>query len=169
MAIYCIWNVNGLDLEDGDRFMICHAFEGESVTLVEYELKATFESSIRDTFGGIEDQLMMLPAIRGLAEADDEEVRIDDGYLVLDAVELVEEVFEPVMENIADLIRDLLKLAGGNCKALFLLGEFESSQYMWKRAREEFELHVGVIRSPPRPELVISRGAVSVVLESYPR
>ena|SRR5690348_2852057 len=41
MAIYCVRETDQLDLRHGDRFMICYAPEGESVTLVMFEVSAS--------------------------------------------------------------------------------------------------------------------------------
>lgn len=131
------------------------------------QLKTEFESSIRDTFDGLKDQYLQLPDNGCWDEVGHEEVGIDDGYLALTVAEVMEEVFEHVLDNVASLIWDLLRRVSRNCKALLLLGESVSCQYIGKRVRGEFELHIGVIASPPPPELAISRGAVYAVLESW--
>lgn len=84
------------------------------------------------------------------------------------ATELREDVFEPVVMDVLDLIRDMLQHAGGDGMwALFVLGEFGSIRYMWKRMREEFEHQVGMIYSPPNPELAISNRAGYAGLRFY--
>ncbi|OAQ25471.1 hypothetical protein K457DRAFT_116537 [Linnemannia elongata AG-77] len=224
MAIYCVRETDQLDLRHGDRFMICYAPEGESVTLVMFEVSASthdgwvrqlkevarsfgpscgsdfvdanmerllerrlrkyrdiisadhwedimyhFAEEIRRYFDGQKDQLMLLPATllaqRGI-EVDNEEAGIDNGYMVFEAANMKDEVFEPVVKDVLTLIGTLLELAGKSCKALFLLGEFGSSEYVQRRVREEFENKAGMISCPPRWDLAISRGAVYAVLDS---
>ncbi|KAH7032550.1 hypothetical protein BKA57DRAFT_497464 [Linnemannia elongata] len=224
MAIYCVRETDQLDLRHGDRFMICYAPEGESVTLVMFEVSASthdgrvrqlkevarsfgpscgsdfvdanmerllerrlrkyrdiisadhwedimhhFAEEIRRYFDGQKDQLMLLPATllaqRGI-EVDNEEARIDNGYMVFEAANMKDEVFEPVVKDVLTLIGALLELAGKNCRALFLLGEFGSSEYVQRRVREEFENKAEMISCPPRWDLAISRGAVYAVLDS---
>ncbi|KAG0301880.1 hypothetical protein BGZ97_002576 [Linnemannia gamsii] len=220
MAVYSARKACQLDLRDGDRFMIRHAPEGESVTLVVYEVGKTagracemkevassfsplcgpdfldanmerllerrlrkyrdiipargwqnfmyyFNHTIRKQFDGAEDQHLQLPTLKGL-NTDDEEAGINGGYMVLTAVELREDVFESVVTDVLDLIRDVLLRSGGDCmRALFVLGEFGSTRYMWKRMREEFEHQVGMIYSPLSPELAIASGAVCLGLGLY--
>ncbi|KAF9149607.1 hypothetical protein BG015_008587 [Linnemannia schmuckeri] len=220
MAIYSLhMTADDNDLE-GDRFMLCHAPEGESVTLVVYEVTksvgqtqqleevarnfgpscgsdflaanmerlverklrnyrhiitadewegfmATFEMSIRSTFDGVEDQFLHVDTLAE-SEISDKEAGVDDeGYLVLSAAELKDDVFEPVVVDVVELIQDMLQRGGRNCKALFMLGEFGSSQYMWERIKQEFYSQIAFISRPPRPELAISRGAVFAGLDSY--
>ena len=134
-----------------------------------------FTDILRGHFDGQEDQFLQLPArfLELLAEkgfgTEDEEAGIDDGYMILSAVDMKDEVFERVVKDVLALIRKLLKPFGGSCMAVFLLGEFGSSTYVQKRVREEFEDQVGMISCPPRAELAISRGAVYAALDSYTR
>jgi hypothetical protein len=218
MAIYALRQTAwGEDLEELDQFLLCHAPEGESVTLVVYEISksvgrvqqlrevirsfgpscgsdfldanmerlierklrnyrhiipasdweammASFETGIRSIFDGLEDQFVHIPS---LEEIDDEEVGLADGYLVLTATEMREDVFEPVVVDVVGLMRDMLQRGGRYYKALFMLGEFGSSQYMWGRIKQEFDSQVAFVGRPPRPELAISRGAVYAGLDSY--
>ncbi|KAG0266596.1 hypothetical protein BG011_001785 [Mortierella polycephala] len=108
--------------------------------------------------------LMELPAHRCFDDLEDPEaIGIDDGYLVLSAAELKENVFEPVVKDVLSLIQEQLTLAR-NCSAIFLVGGFGSSNYLFSRVNAQFSSQVPLISIPPRPELAVVRGAVCVGL-----
>jgi hypothetical protein len=127
-------------------------------------MMTSFETGIRSIFDGLEDQFVHIPS---LEEIDDEGVGVADGYLILTAIEMREDVFEPVVVDVVGLMRDMLQRGGRDCKAFFMLGEFGSSQYMWGRKKQEFDSQVAFIGRPPRPELAISHGAVYAGLDSF--
>ncbi|KAG0282105.1 Heat shock 70 kDa protein 12A, partial [Linnemannia gamsii] len=110
------------------------------------------------------DQFLQLPANRCFDDLEDPEaVGIDDGYLVLTAAELKENVFEPVVKDVLSLIQEQLTQAK-DCAAIFLVGGFGSSNYLYSRVKAQFSSQVGLISIPPRPELAVVRGAVCVGL-----
>ncbi|KAF9275437.1 hypothetical protein BGZ88_002332 [Linnemannia elongata] len=120
----------------------------------------TFADVIKRQFDGLEDQFFQLPANRCFDDLEDPEaVGIDDGYLVLTAAELKENVFEPVIKDVLSLIREQLTLAK-DCGAIFLVGGFGSSNYLYSRVKAQFSSQVGLISIPPLPELAVVRGAV---------
>ncbi|KAF9356008.1 hypothetical protein BGX26_005836 [Mortierella sp. AD094] len=124
----------------------------------------TFADVIKPQFDGIEDQFLQLPANRCFEDLEDPDaIGIDDGYLVLSAVELKEHVFEPVVKDVLTLIQEQLTQSR-NCSAIFMVGGFGSSNYLYSRAKAQFGNQVGLISIPPRPELAVVRGAVCVGL-----
>ncbi|CAO3571550.1 unnamed protein product [Mortierella alpina] len=124
----------------------------------------TFADVIKPQFDGLEDQFLQLPANRCFDDLEDPEaVGIDDGYLVLTAAELKENVFEPVVKDVLSLIQEQLTQAK-DCAAIFLVGGFGSSNYLYSRVKAQFSNQVGLISIPPRPELAVVRGAVCVGL-----
>ncbi|KAF9366694.1 MAG: hypothetical protein J3Q66DRAFT_322754 [Benniella sp.] len=124
----------------------------------------TFADVIKPQFDGLEDQFLQLPANRCFDDLEDPEaVGIDDGYLVLTAAELKENVFEPVVKDVLSLIQEQLTQAK-DCAAIFLVGGFGSSNYLYSRVKTQFGGQVGLISIPPRPELAVVRGAVCVGL-----
>ncbi|KAG0076510.1 Heat shock 70 kDa protein 12A [Linnemannia elongata] len=127
----------------------------------------TFADVIKSQFDGLEDQYFLLPANRCFEDLEDPKaVGIDDGYLVLTAAELKENVFEPVIEDVLSLIQEQLTQAK-DCGAIFLVGGFGSSTYLSTRVNAQFSSQVGLISIPPLPELAVVRGAVYAIL--YPR
>ncbi|KAG0367020.1 hypothetical protein BGX24_003440 [Mortierella sp. AD032] len=120
----------------------------------------TFADTIKPQFDGLEDQFLLLPANRCFDDLEDfEAVCIEDGYLVLTAAELKENVFEPVIKDVLSLIQEQLTLAKV-CGAIFLVGGFGSSSYLYSRVKAQFSGQVGLISIPPCPELAVVRGAV---------
>ncbi|KAK5805635.1 hypothetical protein F5H01DRAFT_283208 [Linnemannia elongata] len=119
-----------------------------------------FADSIKPRFDGLEDQFLQLPANRCFEDLEDPEAAdIDDGYLVLTAAELKENVFEPVIKDVLSLIQEQLTQAK-DCGAIFLVGGFGSSNYLYSRVKAQFSSQVGLIFIPPCPELAVVRGAV---------
>ncbi|KAG0287386.1 hypothetical protein BGZ97_007115 [Linnemannia gamsii] len=120
----------------------------------------TFADVIKPQFDGLEDHFLQLPANRCFYDLEDPEaLGIDDGYLVLTAAELKENVFEPVVKDVLSLIQEQLTLAK-DCGAIFLVGGFGSSNYLFSRVKAKFSSQVGLISIPPCPELAVVRGAV---------
>lgn len=88
-----------------------------------------------------------------------EAIGLDDAVLCLPAQELKDMVFEPVIREILDLIREQLRQSP-RCDAIFLVGGFGTSNYLHQRVEQEFGHLVGTVAMPPRAELAVVRGAV---------
>ncbi|KAF9912506.1 hypothetical protein EC991_010593 [Linnemannia zychae] len=124
------------------------------------DLVDSFADVIKPQFDGLEDQFLLLPANRCFEDFEDPEaIGIDDGYLVLTAAELKEKVFDPVIKDVLSLIQEQLNRAV-DCGAIFLVGGFGASNYLYSRVKAEFSNQVGLISVPPRLELAVVRGAV---------
>ncbi|KAI8366657.1 uncharacterized protein BYT42DRAFT_600580 [Radiomyces spectabilis] len=120
----------------------------------------TFVEAIKPQFDGEEEQFLPLPASLGLGDVDDPDAGIEDGHLHLPAQELREHVFEPVIRQVLKLIDDQLQQSHIMLDAIFLVGGFGQSVYLYRRVREIFQHRVGFIGVPPRGELAVVRGAV---------
>ncbi|ORE03392.1 hypothetical protein BCV72DRAFT_32461 [Rhizopus microsporus var. microsporus] len=119
----------------------------------------TFINVIKPDFDGVEDHFLDLPASMGLGDLSDPDIGLDNGSLCLPAEELRDYVFEPVIRQVLDLIRGQLAQSP-NLEAIFLVGGFGQSNYLFRRVEEEFANQVGMIGVPPRGELAVVRGAV---------
>ncbi|KAI8049127.1 uncharacterized protein B0P05DRAFT_500133 [Gilbertella persicaria] len=119
----------------------------------------TFVNVIKPDFDGVEDHFLDLPASMGLGDLTDNEIGLDNGSLCLPAEELREYVFEPVIRQVLDLIRGQLQQSP-QLEAIFLVGGFGQSNYLFRRVEDEFANQVGMIGVPPRGELAVVRGAV---------
>jgi hypothetical protein len=110
-------------------------------------------------FDGYEDHFLQLPASMGLGDLTDEEIGLENGSLHLPAEELRDYVFEPVVSQVLTLIDGQLNQSP-NLEAIFLVGGFGQSNYLFRRVEEVFASRVGMIGVPPRGELAVVRGAV---------
>ncbi|RUP50449.1 hypothetical protein BC936DRAFT_139040 [Jimgerdemannia flammicorona] len=118
-----------------------------------------FVDLIKPQFDGVDDQFLQLPAAMNLEELTNEAIGLEDGVLCLTAAELKSEVFEPVIRDVLTLIEEQLRKAN-SLQAIFLVGGFGTSNYLFERAHQSFASRVGLISVPPRGELAITRGAV---------
>lgn len=95
----------------------------------------------------------------GLGDLTDDSIGLDNGCLLLPARELCHEVFEPVVSQVLTLIGNQLQQSP-NLEAIFLVGGFGQSNYLFRRVEDIFADKVGMIGVPPRGELAVVRGAV---------
>ncbi|KAG1146232.1 hypothetical protein G6F37_011918 [Rhizopus arrhizus] len=119
----------------------------------------TFVELIKPQFDGVEDQFITLPASMNLASLNNPDIGLEDGMLCLTAAELKKDVFEPVIKEVLNLCEEQLQKAQ-RLEAIFLVGGFGSSNYLFERVQEEFGSRVGLVAVPPRCELAVVRGAV---------
>ncbi len=71
---------------------------------------------------------------------DDEEARLDSGFLILTAAE-IKDIFEPVVKEVCDLVQgqvDGLRNKGGIVSGIVLVGGFGQSEYLYKRLKGHF-------------------------------
>lgn len=71
---------------------------------------------------------------------DDEEARLDSGFLILTAAE-IKDIFEPVVKEVCDLVQgqvDELRHKGGIVSGIVLVGGFGQSEYLYKRLKGHF-------------------------------
>ncbi|KAI8065127.1 hypothetical protein BC940DRAFT_304851 [Gongronella butleri] len=118
-----------------------------------------FVDLIKPQFDGMEDQFITLPASMNLESLTNPTIGLEDGVLCITAAELKQEVFEPVIKEVLALIEDQL-IKAGSLQAVFLVGGFGSSNYLFERVHQEFSGRVGLVAVPPRCELAVVRGAV---------
>ncbi|KAG2235179.1 hypothetical protein BDF21DRAFT_425285 [Thamnidium elegans] len=119
----------------------------------------TFVNVVKPDFDGVEDHFLDLPASMGLGDLTDADIGLDNGSLCLPAEELRDYVFEPVIRQVLDLIKGQLAQSP-QLEAIFLVGGFGQSNYLFRRVEDEFANQVGMIGVPPRGELAVVRGAV---------
>ncbi|ORZ06187.1 hypothetical protein BCR42DRAFT_427305 [Absidia repens] len=119
----------------------------------------TFVDLIKPQFDGVEDQFISLPASMNLESLTNPAIGLEDGMLCITAQELKQDVFEPVIKEVLALIEDQL-IKAGTMQAIFLVGGFGSSNYLFERVHQEFSGRVGLVAVPPRCELAVVRGAV---------
>jgi hypothetical protein len=119
----------------------------------------TFINIIKPEFDGSEDHFLDLPASMGLGDLTDESIGLENGSLHLPAYELCNQIFEPVVSQVLELI-DIQLRQSPQLEAIFLVGGFGQSNYLFRRVEDAFADKVGMIGVPPRGELAVVRGAV---------
>lgn len=104
---------------------------------------------LKPSFDGTEDQYLELPMNAGLTEHTMPSIGLGEGMLRFSLEELKAKVYEPVVREVLELVHKQ-KAEVPNLKAIFMVGGFGSSQYLYSRVHEEFDpLNIKVI-SPPR-------------------
>ncbi|KAH9908120.1 actin-like ATPase domain-containing protein [Xylariomycetidae sp. FL2044] len=96
-----------------------------------------FEEFVKRNFNEDEHQEVNVP-FPGLP--DDEEARLDCGFLALSAAE-VKDIFEPVVKEVCDLVQgqvDGLRSKGGIVSGIVLVGGFGQSDYLYRRLKTHF-------------------------------
>ncbi|CAO3633945.1 unnamed protein product [Cunninghamella blakesleeana] len=116
-----------------------------------------FINIIKPEFDGLEDHFIDLPGSMGLI--NDTTIGVDNGCLHLPVNELLLYIFDPIVNQVLDLIEHQLQQSP-ILEALFLVGGFGQSNYLFRRIEEKFAHRVGMIGVPPRGELAVVRGAV---------
>lgn len=89
----------------------------------------------------------------------------DDNYLLLEPSELRDLVFHPVLKRVVQLVREQLAQVDRFVQAIFLVGGFGCSEYLYDILKEKFHGLVGEIAMPPRGEIAVAQGAVYHVLK----
>ncbi|ORX46728.1 actin-like ATPase domain-containing protein [Hesseltinella vesiculosa] len=119
----------------------------------------TFVNAIKPEFDGVEDHYLDLPANMGLGDITDSRMGLDQGTLWLPARELKDYVFDPVINQVLDLIEGQLEQSP-RLEALFLVGGFGQSNYLFQQIESAYASRIDMIGVPPRGELAVVRGAV---------
>ncbi|KAL0080402.1 hypothetical protein J3Q64DRAFT_1838516 [Phycomyces blakesleeanus] len=119
-----------------------------------------FVTVIKPQFENEDDEFFSMPMSLKLSEDELSEIGIEDGKLQISVDDLREEVFEPVVKQVLDLISDQVNQARKKLDAVFLVGGFGQSKYLQERVKETFESKIGLIAMPARGELAVVRGAV---------
>ncbi|KAI7818930.1 hypothetical protein BC939DRAFT_400922 [Gamsiella multidivaricata] len=120
----------------------------------------TFVNQTKPIFPGTDPEMyLQVPNIPNLPDANDIDIGLEDGMLKLMVSELHERVFDPVVKDVLDLIE--YQLQQTHCEAIFLVGGFGSSRYLFDRVTAKFATSGRQVRVPPRAELAVVRGAVT--------
>ncbi|KAI0479249.1 actin-like ATPase domain-containing protein [Xylariaceae sp. FL0804] len=96
-----------------------------------------FEEFVKRNFNEDEHHEVNVP-FPGLP--DDEEARIDSGFMVLTAAE-IKDIFEPVVKQVCDLVQgqvDGLRAKGEIVSGIVLVGGFGQSEFLYKRLKSHF-------------------------------
>ncbi|KAF9159923.1 Heat shock 70 kDa protein 12A [Actinomortierella ambigua] len=123
-------------------------------------LVETFAYSLKPNFDGTNDIYLPLPWDPFCAPIKDPSaLDIEDGVMCLKAVDMRKKVFDPVVDNVLELIQGQLFKAT-TLSAIFMVGGFGSSTYLLERVKKAFGREVKIISAPYRPEIAVVSGAV---------
>ncbi|RYP73513.1 hypothetical protein DL771_003552 [Monosporascus sp. 5C6A] len=166
-AIYTLHGLDPHGLEVGDSFVICDA-GGGTVDLISYtitNLKPILEikeaspgsgaTKRHFTMAALPNDTFRIP-VPGLA--NNKALGIQRGYLLLKAQEL-QMIFEPVILQIIQLVRDQITSSKIPIRAVLLVGGFGGSTYLRERLRNSLSSNIQVMQ-PPNAWLAVVNGAV---------
>ncbi|KAI9029987.1 hypothetical protein CLU79DRAFT_831733 [Phycomyces nitens] len=119
----------------------------------------SMDNMIKPIFDGSEDHSLQLPMSLGLVQKSNPEIGLSDGQLLFTVDELKQLVFEPVVRDVIGLIHQQ-KSETRNLKAIFTVGGFGASNYLYHRIDQEFRPEGILVIKPNRPEMAVCRGAV---------
>ncbi|RUS19399.1 LOW QUALITY PROTEIN: hypothetical protein BC937DRAFT_87552, partial [Endogone sp. FLAS-F59071] len=151
-------------LDDNFRELLEQKFKGQLERVPGHAVDLMvdqFVDLIKPEFDGIEDHYLTLPAAVELEALSDKDIGLEEGVLALREPELKARVFEPVISQVLNLIEEQIRqIPGQRLSAIFLVGGFGSSNYLYQRVLETFSSRVPKILTPPRAGLAVVRGAV---------
>ncbi|KAI0270643.1 actin-like ATPase domain-containing protein [Gloeopeniophorella convolvens] len=101
-------------------------------------------------------------------DPDDPQVGLFNGELSIPGNLLRREVFDPVVNQVLDLIEEQMKKVDQRIDALLLVGGFSGSGYLFKRVEEQFGGRVKVIARPSDADTATGRGAAQYGLARRP-
>ncbi|KAG0084755.1 hypothetical protein BGZ93_001073 [Podila epicladia] len=159
-ALYCERKCDQFDLGNGDRFMICDA-GGGTVDLIVFEIAVTSAgrrlSEVTKGHGASCGSVFLDRHMRRLLEEK------FGRHAANFPANIIPNLVDTFADDVLSLIQEQLTQAK-DCAAIFLVGGFGSSNYLYSRVKAQFSNQVGLISIPPRPELAVVRGAVCVGL-----
>ncbi|KAG2232417.1 hypothetical protein INT48_005720 [Thamnidium elegans] len=118
-----------------------------------------FVDNLKPLFDGTDDLYSDISMGFDLVTKTEPSIGLDEGSMTFTKEELKKHVFDPVVNEVVQLCRNLQKETG-NLKAIFMVGGFGSSSYLYSQMEKEFSAERIRIVQPDRPEMAVSRGAV---------
>ncbi|VDC04739.1 unnamed protein product [Peniophora sp. CBMAI 1063] len=117
--------------------------------------------------GTIDDGVMFNFNCFQVEDLDDPSVGLINGELSIPGNLLRREVFDPVVEEVLNLIEEQLKRVA-SVDALLLVGGFSTSEYLFHRVDERFGSRIKVIARPHDADTATLRGAAQYGLAQRP-
>ncbi|KDQ16894.1 hypothetical protein BOTBODRAFT_106352 [Botryobasidium botryosum FD-172 SS1] len=101
-------------------------------------------------------------------DPDDPDVGLVNGELAIPGTLLRRQVFDPVVDQVLQLIEDQMHKINQRIDALLLVGGFSGSEYLFKRVDERFGSRIPVIARPNDADTATCRGAAQYGLAHRP-
>ncbi|KAH8101329.1 actin-like ATPase domain-containing protein [Cristinia sonorae] len=99
---------------------------------------------------------------------DDPSVGLINGELAIPGNLLRREVFDPVVNQVLELIEEQMRKIDQRLDCLLLVGGFSGSEYLFRKVWERFSSRVKVIARPPDCDTATVRGAAQYGLAQRP-
>lgn len=87
-------------------------------------------------------------------------VYIEDYTLLISPLEIITNIFDPVVDKVLSLVDSQFKNVDETLDAIFLVGGFGQSAYLFTKLKNMFSSKVRLVCTPSRGEMAIVRGAV---------
>ncbi|KAI9336880.1 hypothetical protein BD770DRAFT_422631 [Pilaira anomala] len=118
-----------------------------------------FVDNLKPLFDGTDDLYSDISMGFDLVTKTEPSIGLDEGTMTFTKEEMKKHVFDPVIREVVQLCKDLQKETK-SLKAIFMVGGFGSSSYLYSQMEKEFAPeHIRIVQ-PDRPEMAVSRGAV---------
>ncbi|KAI9277780.1 hypothetical protein BY458DRAFT_538829 [Sporodiniella umbellata] len=118
-----------------------------------------FVDSSKPLFDNTDDVYCSVPMGFDLLQTSNPALGLDEGTITFTKEEIQRDVFDPVVGRIIQLCKQLQKDTT-NLKAIFTVGGFGSSAYLYQQLEKAFASENIAIVQPDRPEMAVTRGAV---------
>jgi hypothetical protein len=106
--------------------------------------------NLKPTFDGTEDLYSDISKGFDLITKTEPSIGLDEGIMTFTKEELKKDVFDPVVQEVVNLCREL-QTHTTNLKAIFMVGGFGSSAYLFNQMEKEFSPENIQIVQPYQP------------------
>ncbi|KAF9054273.1 hypothetical protein BJ165DRAFT_1522813 [Panaeolus papilionaceus] len=129
----------------------------------------SFSETDKLTYGGIQDDGNMFHfTCFNVEDPHDPSVGLINGELSIPGNLLRREVFDPVVNEVMNLLEEQVSRVHQPIHALLLVGGFAGSEYLKQRVQEQFGARIPVIARPPDADTATLRGAAAYGLARRP-
>ncbi|KXN92697.1 Heat shock 70 kDa protein 12B [Leucoagaricus sp. SymC.cos] len=129
----------------------------------------SFSETDKHNYAGIQDDdLMFHFHCFNTEDPQDPTVGLINGELCIPGNLLRREVFDPVVNEVLQLIEEQMSRIEQRIDALLLVGGFAGSEYLRQRVQEQFGSRIHVIARPPDADTATLRGAAQYGLARRP-
>ncbi|TDL26993.1 actin-like ATPase domain-containing protein [Rickenella mellea] len=133
-----------------------------------YFMHAFSETDKLAYMGESDDDNMFHFTCFNVDDPDDPTVGLINGELAIPGNLLRREVFDPVVNQVLELIEDQVRRVDQRIDALLLVGGFSGSEYLFKKVDEQFGSRIKVIARPSDADTATARGAAQYGLARRP-
>jgi hypothetical protein len=129
----------------------------------------SFSETDKLSYAGIHDDDNMFHfTCFNVDDPEDPSVGLINGHLSIPGNLLRREVFDPVVNEVLQLIEEQIARVDQPIHALLLVGGFAGSQYLKQRVEDQFSSRIRVIARPPDSDTATLRGAATYGLARRP-